>query len=238
MRRSLVRRALVGASFLALPALATAQTTWTNWTAASAGATGSAAGTLGGVSVSWSGALNGFQLASGTSAGGVGNINYWTPAGPYTNAGVGLTAPDRLGFLQQNGAGSGTLTFSQAVVNPILAFISVGQPSVPVSYSFTSASGNPTLTLLSSNPAGNPAYWGSGSVTISGNGFEGREFSGVVQLNGTFTSINVAFAQNEFWHGFTVGQLNAQVVPEPSAYVLMATGLAALGAAARRRRVR
>jgi hypothetical protein len=47
---------------------ASAVTIWTNWATATAGAPGSAAGTLGGVGVSYAGELDAF-IINGTSAG-------------------------------------------------------------------------------------------------------------------------------------------------------------------------
>ena len=237
MRSTFLRRAAAVLSCALAPALASAQTQWTTWTAATVGASGSAAGTLGTTGVSWSGRLSGFQLANGMSQGlsenGLGN-NYWIRQAPYTNAAAGLTAPDKLGFVQQNTGGSGTLTFATAVVNPLIAFISVGQPALPITYTFTSG-GAPVLFSVLADNTSEQAYWGRGTNTVSGNTIRGNEFSGVIQLQGTFTSVDLAFSPNEGWHGFTVGT-GASVVPEPSTYVLLSTGLAALGVVARRRR--
>lgn len=239
MRSRLLSALVIG---FAVPSLASAQI-WTSWTAANVGG-GTMSGTLGSTSVNFNGVFSGYQLQNGASAnltqsGGLGN-NYWTPAPqpnralPYISAGV--TAPDRLGFIQFSTGTQqfgGTINFGQAVVDPLIAFISVGQPSLPVVYNF----GNANYTLLSDNTT-NAAYWGTGTNDLGvGNSrtgsLTGREFSGTIRLNGTFNSVSFTTTA-EGWHGMTVGVTS--VVPEPTTYALMAFGMAGLGIAARRRR--
>lgn len=177
-------------------------------------------GTLGGSSVSYVGSY----LASY----GVGGIDFWNPASPYTQG--GLTAPTNTSFIQVNSPIRGTIVFGAPVVNPVFALISVGQGGVPVSYTF-----NAPFTVVSNNTT-QCAYWGCGSYSVSGNTLVGREFSGTLQFPGTFSSLDVETDNPEFWHGFTVGAESLNVVPEPSTYALLATGLAGIAGVARRRR--
>lgn len=154
----------------------------------------------------------------------------------YDNANTGGTAASGSygGFqpsdmLQVSNASFFTLTFSQAIVNPYIALVSVGQPNVAVTYTFDSSA-----AVLSSGSN----YWGNGTYTTAGNSFTGLEFNGVLQLQGSFTSMNIAVGQPEYWHGFNVGSAAVSAVPEPESYALMLAGLGLMSAIARRRKAK
>src|ERR1700710_2108212 len=191
----------------ATPSLASAQT-WTDWTT---GTTGSFGGLLFGSAISFTGGNIGGQLGNGTDVAGTmtqnGNgSNYFSVnSGNAYNQG-GLNIPG-LGLVQFNGASAvNTITFAAPIVNPYFAFVSVGQPNVPVTYDF----GSNIFTLLSQNTGSNCAYWGCGTNSIgvdggTGTAITGNEFSGVIQFTGTFNSISFTTDNPENWHGFTVG---------------------------------
>ena len=189
-------------------------------------------GTLGATTITYTGGFDGYQLSDGvtrspmSSSPGCGYAFFCREA-PYTSAGV--TGPTNDGFIQYTKVHRGTVTFGSAVVNPLIAFISVGQPSLSVRYNFLGNSFN----VLSDNST-DAAAWGTGSQTVAGNTIIGNEFSGTVQLIGTFSSFSYSVEDAEDWHGVTVGVQS--VVPEPSTYALMFAGLFSVGIASRRRR--
>lgn len=141
-----------------------------------------------------------------------------------TSAGgtYGGLAPSDL--IRVSGTGTFTLTFDQAIVDPYIALVSVGQPGLGVSYNFGS-----DYTLISKG--GN--YWGYNGYTEAGNSFIGREFNGVLQFDGTFSSLTFSVGNPEFWHGFNVGAVAA--VPEPETYAMLLGGLGLVALARRRR---
>lgn len=234
----LVVGSLMAALFAAAPSVASAQT-WTDWTSGSAGAFG---GLLFGSAVTFTGGNVGGQLDNGTDVAGTlsqngnGSNYFGFNSGNAYNQG-GLTVPG-LGMIQFNGATRlNTVTFATPVVNPYFAFVSVGQPGDPVTYTFSDI-----FTLLSDNTSA-CAYWGCGTNSVgvgnSGSVLVGDEFSGTIQFAGTFSSISFATDPGENWHGFTVGALApSSVVPEPATMAMMATGLVAMAGAGLRRRKR
>lgn len=217
---SLLRRysAIAATVLLAVtPQISSAQT-WASWTSMNAG---NVFGTLGSNTVTYTGTFNSYENSNT-------GFNYWIPSGAYSQNSV--VPPSNAGLIRFVSAGRGSIVFGAPVMDPYIAFNSVGQPGLPVTYDFLTS----PFTVVSNNNAGG-AYWGPGSYTTSGNTLTGREFSGVAKFSGTYSQIDFTF-DAENWHGITVGVGSTNVVPEPSTYALMAAGLAGLFAVARRRR--
>lgn len=124
-----------------------------------------------------------------------------------------------------------TITFSQAVENPVMAILSLGQAGLLVTYNF-----NAPFDVLSFGPG---FFGGPGTLTeLPGNVLQGQEGHGTIRFQGTFTSISWTVPTGEFWHGFQIG-LKAQgveAVPEPSTWALFGLGLVGIWGYQRRRR--
>ena len=209
---------VIAASAAFIHTLASAGPSWIDWTSVNTGTL-----TIGSqvVGVSLAGSTPDL-LDNGTQYYNNGNTGGTAVTGPYG----GLQPSD---MLQVSNASFFTLTFSQAIVNPFIALVSVGQFAVPVSYGFDS-----NVSVLSSGSN----KWGYGGYSVAGNTFTGSEFNGVLQLQGSFTSMNIAVDQPEFWHGFNVGSASVSAVPEPETYAMMLAGLGLMGAIARRRKAK
>ena len=123
-----------------------------------------------------------------------------------------------------------TITFSQAVTNPVFAIWSLGQGGNTSSFNFIGA----TPVLVSGGPSaeynGSSIWIGTG---VDGNTVYGTEGNGTVEFIGTFTSISWTNPVSEDWYGFNVG-ISAVAVPEPGSVGLMLAGLTLLGLARRR----
>jgi hypothetical protein len=215
-----VSRVTTGAVALTLAgaSVAHAQVAWTDWTSSGPN---TALGTLvsgsSTVGVSFTGPYTFVQTTCGT--------NYWTNPTTYSVTGP-ADAPPPCDIIALDAGGLKTITFSQAVTNPLLAI--------------ASWNGQPT-TFFNAGPlqivAQGPGYWGTGTISVSGNTMStSGEAHGTIRILGTYNSISFTDGP-ENWHGITVGvESVATVTPEPSTYVLMASGLIGVFGFARRRR--
>ena len=215
------RAVLVALSCLAMISVASGVAsagpiTWVDWTAAVAPA-GSAAGTLPGVVVTYSGEVSGnTQTAGGT--------NYWAIDAPYLSATVDNAPPccDIITLIGGANAGTSTLTFSTPLLNPIMAIVSLGQPGFLVSYDF-----DQPFNVLSFGPG----HWGGpGTLTGSaGDVLTGNEGHGAIQFVGSISSISWTTSPAENWHGFQIGIAEQRSVPDGgSAFALLGLGLVGL----------
>jgi hypothetical protein len=114
-----------------------------------------------------------------------------------------------------------TLTFSQAIVNPVFAIWSLGQNGGPASFVF-----DQTPTFISGGPSGE---YGGGPINVVGNVVSGQEVNGTIQFQGTFTSLTWTNPQYEYWYGFNVGFQSVAPVPEPATWFMMILGFAGVG---------
>jgi PEP-CTERM motif len=205
---------------------------WTDWTAFTAGnLTGTATGVISGsstVNVSYAG-----QVGSNSVVNGVGGNTSWLPASTFSGGTISNgPAPNRDNITLTGGTGTGvnTITFSSAVVNPVMAIWSLGAGGAPASFVFTAAE---PFTIQSGGPS---VEFGGSSITGAGNIVSGVEGNGTIQFNGTFTQISWTNPQFEFYYAFTVGaaETTTSPVPEPSTYMMLGTGLLAIAVLMRR----
>jgi len=190
---------------------------WTDWTDKTTSSVSGSLNVLGtDVDVVFSGSYSFAQTTSG-------GTNYWNPSAPYVSAAVD-NAPPASDIIAFAAGGTKTITFSQAVVDPVLALVSWNGNTVDF--------GVP-ITILSYGSG----YWGSGAPikNDAGTGFYGSgEVHGVIQLIGAYSSITFTDT-SENWHGLTVGVtgLPSSTVPEPSTLLLFGAGLIGLAGSRR-----
>lgn len=184
---------------------AQAQVDWTDWQSATSTQVNGVAGSI---SVTYTGGWQFTQLNGGT--------DYWNPASTYSSAQV-PNAPGDSDIIALNNVG-GTLSFSSPVTNPVMAIVSLGQGGIGTRWNFDAP-----FQILTNGP-GN---FGNGAFSLpGGNVLQGNEAHGLIQFQGTFTSISWSINDGESWAGFTIG------VPAPGS---AAVGVLALATLRRRR---
>ena len=205
----------------ALPAAA-GPIDWASWSGISQNVIGGAASAAfgaSGITATYSGEVRNF----------VSNYPSYGPTGTFNGGAIGNAPPAANGIIQIIGGGDSgvnTLTFSQAVLNPVMAIWSLGQSGINAEFAFDTA-----FTIESGGPS---AEYSGASITSTGNTVFGSEGNGTIQFAGSVTSISWTNPVAENWYGFTVGT-SVQAIPEPETYALMLAGLAALAFVARRR---
>jgi hypothetical protein len=186
--------------------------------------------------VQWSGTTgtvsqNGVDIDvafDGASIGTTASNYYSGYPGAYVSAEVG-NGPGTNGTLTFSGGNAAVvhhIAFSSAVVDPYIAFVSLGSSSTLASIDFVNAD---SIDLISSGAG----PWGNGTATLAGNVLTGYEGNGVLRLNGTYTDLYFTTPNYEYWYGATVGI--AAAVPEPGTWAMLLAGGALLGLVGRRR---
>ena len=159
------------------------------------------------------------QTGSGT--------NYFAESvpAPFTS-GIVENAPPAAEMIALSTGGTKTITFSQAITDPYIAF---------VSWNGNLASFTQPFEKISEGCG----YWGCGTFSLgAGNSFVGSgEVHGILRFVGTFDSVTFSDS-SEGWHGLTIGIGGVAGVPEPANWAMLIAGFGLTGAVLRRRRAR
>ncbi len=139
-----------------------------------------------------------------------GGTNYWNPTTPYISPQVENAPPDSDILALIGGVNQiYTVTLSEPIKDPIMALVSVGSRSIPITYEFDSP-----FTIVSQGVG----YWGGGASALDqqpNNVLAGAEGHGTIQFIGTFSKFSWVVPNPETWHGFTFG-IRTTLAQEPT----------------------
>ena len=153
---------------------------------------------------------------------------------PYTSRPV-PNIPPPFSLIALSHAGAQTLEFSQPIVTPVFAFVSLNGNG----YAF-----DQDFDILSVGGEDGKAcgYWGCGGVSkvvvnrggaleyqLNSNNVGGDEPHGTIRFKGTFSKMTWRSSSDEYWNGFTVGvEGTAEEVSTPKGWVAVGTVASAL----------
>jgi|HubBroStandDraft_6_1064221.scaffolds.fasta_scaffold865448_1 hypothetical protein len=231
--RSTLAGAAAVVSCLSMGAAGTASASvidWTLWSPSSVTtgsamtpSPGSASGTAGSIDVGYKGEIESLSI----------DYPSYNPPSTFSGGPISNPPPAAGNTIQLFGGANGpsnnygltdTITFSKAVVDPVMAIWSLGQTNIDAQFDFINA----PFSLVSGGSA--VEYPGS-SITVCGGNVCGIEGNGTIQFIGTYSSISFTTPVFEDWYGFTVGVV---ATPLPATWTMLIAGLAALGFAAYR----
>jgi hypothetical protein len=212
----------------ALAPIATAAPVVTDWsTSYTIGSSGSASGTLGGIGVNFSGDVHDLQQNHSTVFNNTGTWWY----GSQTVFSPSLSVSDAVGTWGSTGV-TNTLTFSSAVINPILWINSLGRGGAYdlATYVQTWTFDSPFSIISSfSGLVQLPAPY---QMTQSGNMLIGQEGHGAIQFTGSFTSISWTSNKPEqsayFQVGYDTNTGGPAPVPDQGSMALLPLALGSL----------
>ena len=124
--------------------------------------------------------------------------NYWQPPSTYADGTIVDNAPartDLIGLFEATG--TCTITFSQPVVNPVMAIVGLGRTGLTASTTFTV----PFNVIVHG-----PGYFGDGLFMEDMNKtLKGQDGNGTIQFYAPVSTIQWTIPQGVYWYGFTVG---------------------------------